>query len=589
MNSTLRTTNFVKSAFGWWLLVAILINPLATKAQFSLSALHDSGLKAISGLSPSGLKSADMDNDGKMDLVMCFNDNNTVQIFLNSTSSKPSEETSFSSPFQFSYTEGTSGEFSIGDMNRDGFPEIVISNTANASIIVLQNTSSPGKISFASSQFFDSPGVTGALSICDLNADGFSDIISACGDKLLVYRNSCSDKASSINLESMIQLPAYGIIHDLKCADIDGDGNADIVASTHNAIAVVKNLTSYGSQTLIFADAVLQNTGRSVNNLDIGDIDNDFKPDVVTANWPNGDISILPNLSQNGNINFGQPVFMEAGSPQGIVLGDFDQDGKFDIAASSNGTGMKITKVFRNISIGEGDFNFAEPQHFVALSNELIVKDFDRNGSDDLVGLNPERNQIELLLHTDVPIINTLPELNIYCGEDGKIWMDWDVALQNKAASYDIEKTMDGVIFNSIVVLTEGETTGGIMNFSYSDTNAAGDIEYYRLKIAKTNGDLSYSELKCAQPCMDVITGFVCSYPNPVDRVMNFNFSISSELEMHYSIIDMNMKIQLEKTEIVTPGTRTYSLDITQFQKGSYIFAVKFGNLTPKVCRFEKL
>jgi len=138
-------------------------------------------------------------------------------------------------------------------------------------------------------------------------------------------------------------------------------------------------------------------------------------------------------------------------------------------------------------------------------------------------------------------------------------------------------------------VLTEGETNGGRMNFSYSDTNAAGDIEYYRLKITKTNGDLSYSELKFVQPCMDVITGFVCSYPNPVDRVMNFNFSISREMEMHYSIIDLNMKTQLEKTEIVTPGTRTYSLDITQLQKGSYIFAVKFGNLNSKVCRFEKL
>lgn len=589
MNITRYTTELVKTTLGCSLLLVNLLSPLATKAQFSLAAQNQLDMKTISGLNPSGIKTGDMDNDGKMDLVLCFEDNNTVQIFLNSSLADTKNETRFSSYFTFNFSGGNAGEFIIGDLNRDGLPEIILSNTTDASLIVLQNNSTVGKLSFAAAQFFDTPDKTGALSICDLDADGFADVIAACGDNVIVYRNSCSAKAGAIEFESLISSPVFGIIHDLKCADIDGDGSADIISGTQNGISVIRNQTINGSKTLAFAKAATQNTDRSVLTLDIGDIDNDFKPDIVTSNWPNGDISILPNQSQNGNIGFGQTIFIEAGSPQGIALGDFDQDGKFDMATSSSGSGMQVTKIFRNISTSEGDFTFAEAQNFGAFSKELIVNDFNRDGSEDIVGFNADRNSITQLLHSNVKISEVQPALNVYCGEDGKIWMDWDVAVQNKGYSYEIEKTVDGNIFNSITTLSDGEEVGDRLNFTYSDTNESANISYYRLKIINPNGNLSYSDLKSTQPCFDVITGFVCSYPNPVDRVMNFSFSITGAMEMHYAIMDMNMNTQLEKTENVTPGTRTYSLDIMQLQKGSYIFVVKFGNLPPKVCRFEKL
>ena len=588
MNITRYTTELFKTTLGCSLLLVTLLSPLNTKAQFSLLSRNEVEMKTITGLNPSGIKTGDMDNDGKMDLILCFEDNNTVQIFLNTSVADPKPDIRFSNPFQFIFSGGNAGEFIVGDLNRDGLPEILISNTSNAAFIVLQNNSTAGKLSFATAQFVDSPDKTGALSICDLDADGFADVIAACRDQVIIYRNTCSAKAGAIEFESSISLSVFGIIHDLKCADIDGDGSADIIAGTQNGISVIRNQTTYGAHTLSFAKATTQNTDRSVLTLDIGDIDNDFKPDIVTSNWPNGDISILPNQSQNGNIVFSQAIFMEAGSPQGIVLGDFDQDGKFDIASSS-GSGMQITQIFRNISAGEGDFSFAEAQNFDAFSKEMIVNDFDRDGGEDIIGFNTDRNSITLLLHSKVNISDVQPELNVYCGEDGNILMDWEVSVQNKGYVYEIEKTFEGKNFNSITTLTDGEEIAGRLNFSYSDTNASANISYYRLKILNPNGNLSYSDLKSTQPCFDVLTGFVCSYPNPVDRVMNFSFSITGTMVMHYAIMDMNMNTQLEKTENVTPGTRTYSLDIMQLQKGSYIFVVKFGNLPPRVCRFEKL
>ncbi len=571
------------------MLLAILISSLDTKAQISLTAITDPGLQSISGFTPSGLRTGDMDKDGKMDLVMCFKNNPIVQIFLNSSTTAPNRETSFSKPFQFSYIGGNSENFYLGDLNRDGLPEIIISNSGETSIMVIQNNSTPGKLSFGVAEIVIVPLNTSAVTLCDFNSDGFIDIAAACGDKIHVLRNITATKASVPLFDVSLSFEAGATIYDLKCADIDGDGNADIVTATNYGVSVLRNLTSYGANTIAFANASTQKTDRFVHSFDIGDIDNDFRPDLITSNWPNGDFSILPNISGVGNISFGQIIFIEAGSPRGIVLGDFDQDGKFDIAASSTGSGMQITKVFRNISSAEGDFSFAEAQNFVALSDELMVNDFDRDGRDDLAGLNAERNKIEVLSNSIHPLRNTTPETNVYCGEDGKIWMDWQVDIQNKAANYEIEKTQDGNVYTAVAILTDGETVGEKINFNYSDSVSSPNIEYYRLKITAINGDVNYSSLKFGQPCSEAITSFVCSYPNPVDRVMNFSFSLSAEMEMQYTIMNQNMQIQLQKTELVTPGTRTYSLDIMQLQKGSYIFVVKFGNLPPKVCRFDKL
>ena len=585
MNTTRYTTISKPTSFRCSLLLLTLLNPFITKAQFSLNNWQDLELSTTTGAIVSEMRSCDMNNDGKMDLVLCFTDINTVQIFLNNSTAKPNIETSFLKPYQINYTGGTSGEFYLSDLNRDALPEIIISNAQNASIIILRNTSSTNKLSFSESLQLETPQKTTALSACDLNGDGLPELMAASGETVYVFQNSGVVKSQEIKLNSMISLSGGGIIHDIKCADMDGDGNADIITGTHNGISVLKNQTNYGASAISFANAVNQNEGRSVFAMDIGDLDNDFKPDIVTSNWPNADISILPNTSQSGNISFGSIEFMEAGSSKGIALGDFDQDGKFDVAVSTK----EVTKIFRNISSAEGDFSLADAQNFPPICNKLMVKDFDRDGVDDLGGFNFNANKIELLLHSSIPVANAKPEFNVYCGEDGKIWMDWNVPVQNKAWIYDIEKTTDGINFNPLAVQIQGETVAEGINFSYSDTNESANIEYYRLKITSTNGEISYTDMEFAEPCTDVITGFVCSYPNPVDKVMNFNFSLSREMEMTYSILDLNMQVQLEKTELVTPGTRTYSLEIMQLQKGSYIFVVKFGNLPPKVCRFEKL
>lgn len=64
--------------------------------------------------------------------------------------------------------------------------------------------------------------------------------MAASGETVYVFQNSGVVKSQEIKLNSMISLSGGGIIHDIKCADMDGDGNADIITGTHNGISVLK-------------------------------------------------------------------------------------------------------------------------------------------------------------------------------------------------------------------------------------------------------------------------------------------------------------------------------------------------------------
>src|SRR5262249_58475075 len=66
-----------------------------------------------------------------------------------------------------------------------------------------------------------------------------------------------------------------------------------------------------------------------------GDFNGDGKPDLATANADSGDVGVLLG---NGDGTFGQPVYYPTGANSGsqdLDLGDFNGDGKLDLAVAN--------------------------------------------------------------------------------------------------------------------------------------------------------------------------------------------------------------------------------------------------------------
>ena len=97
------------------------------------------------GSSPYSVAVADVDRDGKLDLITANYNSNTVSVFRNSTTGGVM---SFAAKVDFA-TGSCPYNVVIGDLDRDGKPDLIIANNCGNTISVLRNTGTSGIISFA--------------------------------------------------------------------------------------------------------------------------------------------------------------------------------------------------------------------------------------------------------------------------------------------------------------------------------------------------------------------------------------------------------------------------------------------------------
>jgi hypothetical protein len=123
------------------------------------------------------------------------------------------------------------------------------------------------------------------------------------------------------------------------------------------------------------------------------DVNSDGKPDLIAA--PDG-VNIAVMLGK-GNGHFASPVFYEAAngtdSTGAMAVGDFNRDGKLDIAVVTNpGDGASFgERAGINLLAGDGHGGFGSPQRYEDVFSvnygprSLVVGDLNGDGRPDLV------------------------------------------------------------------------------------------------------------------------------------------------------------------------------------------------------------
>lgn len=238
------------------------------------------------------------------------------------------------------------------------------------------------------------------LVTADFNGDGFPDVAYS-GATDTATRTQPGFELMAGSSHGVLANPVFvpvassggGITEWIATGDVNGDGKADIVATIgnntqYNQVAV---LTGKGNGK--FNNPVYYSTGSTVQAYDVFlvDVNGDGKPDIVVSNQ-DGTISVLLNNGKGafGTANLITSIASYNSHLNSLAFGDFNGDGKLDIAVSPNwryNSGSVPGTVY--ILPGNGDGTFQAPiidtfsQTYV-YAVTLAAGDFNKDGKLDL-------------------------------------------------------------------------------------------------------------------------------------------------------------------------------------------------------------
>jgi uncharacterized protein (DUF2141 family) len=353
---------------------------------------------------------ADVNGDGKPDVVIaedCANVNSctsgAVAVFLGNGNGT----------FQTSIAYNSGGidanSVAVADVNGDGYPDVVVTNYC-----VSENSCSGGTVdvllgngngTFQAAVSYNSGGFySRGLSIGDMNGDGKPDLVvaSQCNSN-----TDCTSGTVAVLLgngngtfQSAVNFPSGGPnAFSTALADVNGDGKMDVIVGNLSDYGydngMVGVLLGNGDGTL--QTALLYNSGgNQLYSLLVKDVNGDGKPDILATNLCadgscNGSVSVLFG---NGNGTFqGIVPYNPGGVDTGSLAAvDVNGDGKLDLLVV-NGCSNQMTCTSGSVGVllGNGNGTFQNAVDYAsggADSFSLAVADVNGDGKLDLLVSN---------------------------------------------------------------------------------------------------------------------------------------------------------------------------------------------------------
>lgn len=393
------------------------------------------------------------------------------------------------SPFTTIYTDSWAEVVKVVDINNDGKNDIILgtnkypyyqySNDYSIMVFTQNNAgmlNSPVNYSFYIPEFKNYPFISQIISLDagDLNQDGLNDIIIGYGDRYgIFYQN----KSGTLNNIESVYLGNWELVESVRIGDVNGDHINDIVILSYNAIRILTQNDDGSFKTTIMKKVNCEQN--RYNEMEIADINNDGRNDIITSSAGAGRIDIYCQ-TDSGTIRE-KPVSCILNSwIWDFSVGDLNGDHKIDIATTkSENDKSKVKILYQNESANLFD-NYTEVSAY-ELPDCIKIADLNNNGVNEII--TAHGGWCNLSCYSS--------KQNLFSG-----YQSYDLPYQS---SYGKEGFDVGDINND-----------GLKDIAIADYNRGLLILYNQSKILSTNIDISTSTK-------------IAVYPNPTSDFIHIN------------------------------------------------------------------
>ncbi|HVU51984.1 MAG TPA: VCBS repeat-containing protein, partial [Polyangia bacterium] len=339
------------------------------------------------GSGPDSIVVADLDRDGRLDLATSNwggargSDDGSVSVLLANGPGTFAAQTMYE-------TEIQPNDLAVGDLTGDGLPEIVVAGGLDT-LNVLHNAGG-GAFAPRPGVHLSEPL---AVTVADLDGDGRADVAASMGSDAVDIFLGKGDGTLVPTGQYVTGDMTYGLAAadldgdgrlDLVATNVSYPPGVGLPVSLgEGRVAVFIN--QGGGK---FADEVRYQAGNGTDALAVADLDGDGRPDVAVANDFDGTVGVFHN---RGDGTFDSQAAYEVGATTstaqgggmaGVVAADFDGDGHVDLVTTRTLDDDTTVVLLRNA----GDGTFAPPAAVPgpARPEAIASGDFDGDGRPDL-------------------------------------------------------------------------------------------------------------------------------------------------------------------------------------------------------------
>ncbi|MFK7772909.1 MAG: FG-GAP-like repeat-containing protein [Saprospiraceae bacterium] len=440
--------------------IELMTNPGASPGSSPAFSLGDMTISTINYTESNraiDIKTADLDNDGDIDIIIGLKDVNKAEILTNNGSG------SYTSAGVLTFSNlGNDDTFlAIADVNNDGWLDIgatTFNTYAGSGGVLFEIFTQSDVTPLSFSSYYTLSGVSSnswssKISFIDFDDDGYQDIIYAARSNGTYYvKGSAAGFSSTLNtINSSVSSVTYG---DPYSVDYNNDGKLDVIISSQSDQRVMQESGGGLTETVI-----------------------------------------------NKHSRFGH-------------FFDIDDDGDMDIIGSDyfyNSGSENIAGIYQNST------NLSS---FIAYSGESQLIDMNEDGYLDIVFVERYGSKMYYQEFKGVGALPVeLTEFSARQNNE-TVSLNWQTASELNNKQFEVERSKDGNNWEVIDIVEGRGTITHYQNYHSIDEKPIAGKSYYRLKQVDFDGAFEYSDIKSVDFRSNIQNDQLKFFPNPASSTI---------------------------------------------------------------------